>query len=130
MCQALQVSRSGYYAYFSRSESNRSKANRELLETIKEIHKKSHGIYGAPQITKNLPENQKASKGRVARLMRANGIRSKVSKKYKATTYSNHSLPVADNILNRNLRPVDLTRSGYRILRIFLQKKVGFILLV
>lgn len=101
MCQALQVSRSGYYAYYSRSESNRSKTNRELLEKIKEIHKKSHGIYGAPQITKNLPENQKASKGCVARLMKVNGIRSEVSKKYKATTYSNHTLPVADNILNR-----------------------------
>lgn len=102
MCEALQVSRSGYYAYISRSESNRSKANKKLLKAIKEIHKKSHGIYEAPQITKNLPESQKASKGRVARLMKANGIRSKVVKKYKATTYSNHNLPVADNILNRN----------------------------
>jgi transposase InsO family protein len=34
--------------------------------------------------------------------MKANGIRSKVVKKYKATTYSNHNLPVAENILNRN----------------------------
>lgn len=62
----------------------------------------SHGIYGAPQITKNLPENLKASKGRVARLMKENGIRSKVAKKYKATTYSNHNLPVAKNILNQD----------------------------
>lgn len=73
MCQTLQVSRSGYYAYFSRSESNRSMSNRELLETIKEFHKKSHGIYGAPHITKNLPENQKTSKDRVSRLMNTNG---------------------------------------------------------
>lgn len=102
MCKALQVSRSGYYAYISRSESNRSRENKKLLETIKLIYKKSHRIYGAPQITKNLPDDQKASKGRVARLMKANGIRSKVAKKYKATTYSNHNLPVADNILNRN----------------------------
>lgn len=102
MCKAFHVSRSGYYAYISRSESARSKENKKLLETIKIIHKKSHGIYGAPQITNNLPENQKASKGRVARLMKANGIRSKVAKKYKATTYSKHNLPVADNILNRN----------------------------
>jgi len=34
-------------------------------------------------------------------LMKANGIHSKVTKKYKATTNSNHNLPVADNILNR-----------------------------
>ena len=102
MCKALDVSRSGYYAYASRGESNRSRENRELLETIKVIHEKSRKIYGAPQITKNLPENQKASRGRVARIMRANGIRSKVTKKYKATTNSKHNLPVADNILNRD----------------------------
>lgn len=101
MCKALQVSRSGYYAYISRGESKRSKENRAFLETIKKIHLKSRRIYGAPQITNNLPENQRASKNRVVRLMRANGIRSKVTKKYKATTYSNHNLPVADNILNR-----------------------------
>ncbi|WP_084284791.1 IS3 family transposase [Clostridium lundense] len=78
--------------------------NKKLLETIKVVHKKSYGIYGAPQITKNLPEDQKASKGRVARLMKADGIRSKVAKKYKATTNSRHTLPVADNILNRNFK--------------------------
>ena len=90
------------YAYASRGESKRSKENWELLKTIKVIHEKSRKIYGAPQITKNLPENQKASRGRVARIMRANGIRSKVTKKYKATTNSKHNLPVADNILNQD----------------------------
>lgn len=39
---------------------------------------------------------------RTFHVVKANGIRSKVAKKYKATTYSNHNLPVADNILNRN----------------------------
>ena len=98
MCQALHVSRSGYYAYINRPESKRSIENRKLLETIKDIHTSSHRIYGSPQITKNLPPEQKASRGRVARLMRANGIRSKVVKKYKATTNSKHNLPVAENI--------------------------------
>ncbi|WP_445667543.1 transposase [Paenibacillus sp. FSL H7-0331] len=60
-----------------RPESKRSKANQELLDTIKDIHNNSRRIYGSPQITKNLPSEQKASRGRVARaLMRANGIRS------------------------------------------------------
>jgi putative transposase len=102
MCQALSVSRSGYYAHIKRPESKRSKANRELLHTIKDIHTNSRSIYGSPQITKNLPPERKASRGRVARLMRANGIRSKVVKKYKATTNSSHNLPVADNIVNQN----------------------------
>lgn len=104
MCKALQVSRSGYYAYASRGESKRTKENRKLLKPIKEIHEKSRRIYGAPQIIKNLPADQKASRGRVARLMKANGIRSKVTKKYKATTNSKHNLPVADNILNQNFK--------------------------
>ncbi|MFC5648012.1 IS3 family transposase [Paenibacillus solisilvae] len=102
MCQVLHVSRSGYYAYIRRPESRRSIANRELLDTIKEIYTNSRRIYGSPQITKNLPHDQKASRGRVARLMQAHGIRSKVVKKYKATTNSSHNLPVADNIVNQN----------------------------
>lgn len=102
MCQALHVSRSGYYAYIKRPESKRSVENRKLLDTIRNIHHASRKIYGSPQITKNLPPDQKASRGRVARLMQANGIQSKVVKKYKATTNSKHNLPVADNLLNQN----------------------------
>ena len=101
MCKAFEVSRSGYYAFATRPESNRSRENRELLKTIRNIHQANHNIYGAPQITKNLPPHQQASRGRVARLMSANGIRSKVAKKFKATTNSKHNLPVADNLLNR-----------------------------
>lgn len=102
MCQALNVSSSGYYAFVDRPESKRSKENRELLKTIVEIHEGSRRVYGAPQVTKNLPPEQKASRGRVARLLRKNGIRSKVVKKYKATTNSKHNLPVADNLVNQN----------------------------
>jgi putative transposase len=40
MCKALNVSRSGYYAYASRGESKRSKENHKLLETIKNIYEK------------------------------------------------------------------------------------------
>lgn len=104
MCQALNVSRSGYYAHTTRPESKRSKENRELLETIKAIHEESHRIYGAPQIANNLPPEKKASRGRVARIMKANGIRSKVVKKYKATTNSNHNLPVAENLVAQDFR--------------------------
>lgn len=102
MCKAFEASRSGYYAFATRPESNRSLETRELLKTIRNIHQANHNIYGAPQITKNLPPHQQASRGRVARRMRANGIRSKVAKKFEATTNSKHNLPVADNILNRD----------------------------
>jgi len=102
MCEALNVSRSRYYAYINRPESKRSQENKKLLSTIIKIHESTRKVYGAPRITKNLPDDQKSSLGRVARLMRANGIRSKTVKKYKATTNSNHNLPVAENLLQQN----------------------------
>lgn len=101
MCQALQVSRSGYYAYVKRPPSKRSIENKKLLQTIRKIYENSRRIYGSPQITNNLPAEQKASRGCVARLMQKHGIRSKVTKKYKATTNSKHNLLVAENLLNQ-----------------------------
>ncbi len=103
MCQTLQISRSGYYAFLGRPESERTKRQRHVLEMIKIIHEESHKIYGAPTITIELNKaGIPASKGMVARLMRKNGIRSKVKRKFKATTDSNHNLPVAENLLNRD----------------------------
>jgi transposase InsO family protein len=99
----MEVSRSGYYAFLKRPESRRSKRQKQVLERIRVIHKESHGIYGAPTITAELNETgMPVSRGMVARLMRKNGIRSKIRKKFKATTDSNHNLPVTENILNRD----------------------------
>ena len=103
MCQILNVSRSGYYAFLKRPESKRSKRQKMVLEKIRIIHKESHEIYGSPNITVELQNaGIPASRGMVSRLMRKNGIASKVRRKYKATTNSNHNLPVAENILNRD----------------------------
>ena len=101
MCQALQVSRSGYYAFIKRPVSIQRKRRKELLVAIQDVFYKNHRIYGAPRVAAALPEGQKASVNTVARVMRENGLRSKTTKKYKATTDSKHSLPVADNHLNR-----------------------------
>lgn len=105
MCRLLGVSRSGFYASLKRPESNRSKRQKEVLEQIKEIHQNSHSIYGSPTITRELNNKGTAvSKGMVSRLMRKNGIRSKTVKKFKVTTDSNHNLPVAENLLDRNFK--------------------------
>ena len=104
MCGELNISRSGYYAFINRPESKRSQENKKLLETIIKIQEDTRKIYGALQITKNLPEDQKSSLGRVARIMRANGIKAKTVRKYKATTNSKHILPVAENLLNQNFK--------------------------
>ena len=88
---------------FSKDLLSKSAIRRKaLLETVKKIFENNHKIYGAPRITRSLPEEQKACLGTVAKLMRENGLRSKTVRKYKATTNSKHSLPVAENILNRD----------------------------
>lgn len=106
MCQVLEVSRSGYYAWLKRPKSNRKKLNEELLERIKKIHKQSRKTYGSPRVTHTLKsQGIPCSKNRVARLTNENNIRPKTKRKFKATTNSKHNYPVADNILNRNFNP-------------------------
>lgn len=74
----------------------------KAFRKIKELFAKKHRIYGYKRIAKILPEDMKASEGRVHRLMKANGLKSKTAKKYRPqTTDSNHNMPVAENILNR-----------------------------
>lgn len=105
MCKVLGVSRSGYYAWKDRPESNRAKENKVLLKKIKESHERSRGTYGSLRITEDLKRQGIAcSKNGVAGLMKKNGIRSVVCKKYKATTNSRHNLPVAENLLNQNFK--------------------------
>jgi Transposase and inactivated derivatives len=98
----LCVSRSGYYAWENRPKSARTLENEVITEQIKSIHKKSNQSYGSRKITQKLRRKGKiVNHKRVERLMKVEGIRSKVAKKYKATTNSKHNLPVAENILNR-----------------------------
>ena len=76
MCQLLEVSRSGYYAWRSRPASRRAQDDRVLLEAIKRIHAASGGVYGAPRITAELrEEGYDCGRRRVARLMRQAGLR-------------------------------------------------------
>lgn len=70
------------------------------MEEIKKIHKESKEIYGSPSISEELKANGFAcSRRRVARIMRSNGIRSKIKRKYKVTTNSKHMHTVCPNIL-------------------------------
>lgn len=102
----LCVSRSGYYAWLRRPESQRKTEDKALSEQIKEIHKESKGEYGSPKVHQELRRRgTRCGRKRVARLMRKDGLKAKTIRKFKATTNSNHSLPVADNLLNRDFSP-------------------------
>ena len=56
MCRVLEVSTSGYYQWRERPESERSKANRELLEKIRAAYKVGRGTYGSPRVHRELRE--------------------------------------------------------------------------
>jgi transposase InsO family protein len=103
MCRVFSVSRSGYYRWRHHAESRRTFENRRLDAHIKAIFNKHKGRYGSPKITDELNDmGFPVSKNRVARRMKAAGLRSIVRRKYRATTDSKHSHPVADNLLQRN----------------------------
>jgi len=71
MCRVLRVHRSGYYAWLSRPESDRSKEDNRLLGQIRESYEASGGVYGSPRVFKDLRENGECcGENRIARIMR------------------------------------------------------------
>ena len=103
MCRVLKVSRSGYYASRRRPESERIREDRRLLVKVAESHRASRATYGSPRVHQDLrADDETLGRGRVARLMRQAGLRSKRRRHYRVTTQSNHSHPVAHNVLARD----------------------------
>lgn len=103
MCDVLDVSTSGYYAWRDRPPSQRDRENQDLLARIREIHEASRRTYGSPRIHAELREQGiKCNIKRVERLMRKNDIRAKQVKRYRTTTDSDHSMPVAPNRLDQD----------------------------
>lgn len=104
LCSALDVSPSGYYAWRSRPVSARQRSDEALSSRIVEIHSKSRGTYGGPRIHAELQsQGETVSRHRVARLMRAEGLVVRRKRRFvPKTTDSNHALPVAPNLLDRN----------------------------
>ncbi len=88
MCRVLGVSTSGYYAWLNRDLSNRAQEDAKLMILIQDIHKKSHGTYGAPRIHAELREDHGVCLGkkRVARLMREAGLQGVSRRKFVTTT--------------------------------------------
>ena len=103
MCAALNVSRSGYYAWRERQQQGASRQNQALLEHIQRIHKQSRGTYGSPRVWAQLKaEGFEVNRKRVARLMRLKGIVGRRKQRKVRTTNSNPNHPVAPNLLNRD----------------------------
>jgi len=101
-CALLGVSRSGYYAAQRRPASARGLANQQLVVEIRRIHREVDRTYGSPRMQPELVGAGFAcGRHRVARLMRAAGIRAKQPNQYCVTTDSRHRFAIAPNHLDR-----------------------------
>ena len=103
MCELLNVSRSGYYAWRTRPESPRVKRDRELMPEIKRIHAQSKGVYGSPKIHAELiDEGHCVGRHKVAQLMRLERLRGCPKRRYRITTQRDPAHSVAKNLLKGN----------------------------
>ncbi|MBC3935568.1 IS3 family transposase [Undibacterium sp. CY7W] len=106
MCRVFGVSRSGYYAWAKGTLSPRAQADERLKVAIKAVHTQSRETYGPLRMQPELAEQGfEAGRDRIARLRRELDLRCKQKRKFKATTNSNHDLPVADNLLKQKFVP-------------------------
>jgi transposase InsO family protein len=143
LCRCLAVSRSGYYAWRRRGTSERSREDAQLGIAIAASHAESRRTYGSPRVLRDLrDQGRRVSRKRVARLMRERGLVARQRRRFKATTDSKHSYPVAANVLMRSFRVeapntawvTDITyvatREGWLylavILDLFSRRVVGF----
>jgi transposase InsO family protein len=107
MCQVLEVTSSGYYAWRRRQShgcGRRQAENAQLVAEMGRIAAEMNGCYGSPRMHAELVERGfRCNHKRVERLMRQHGIHAMHSKRRRrvVTTQSNHSLPVVANVLNR-----------------------------
>ena len=102
MAEVLTISRSRYYSWLKSPPSEHERRDQELVDIIKQIFREKRGVYGSPRIHKELKsQDQRCSRKRVARIMRENGLRALQKRRFKVTTDSGHTHPVAPNLVKR-----------------------------
>jgi len=101
-CQVLGVSKSGFYDWRSRPESDRQREDKRLVEQLKQCFIESQRTYGVRRLTEDLNElGEVINHKRVARLKQEYSIYPKQHKKFVVTTDSTHGKAVANNRLDR-----------------------------
>jgi putative transposase len=106
LCSVLGVSRAGYYAWKDRPPSPRAMRDAQLSEQIAEIHDESQGAYGWPRIHAELRHRGvRASRKRVARLMRRAGLSGMVRRRKGRTTIRVPGVATAPDLVRRDFAP-------------------------
>lgn len=106
LCRVAGISPSRYYQLGKKVVSTRAAEDAELEREIQEIYEEGRGNYGSPRVHDELGKRGfNLSRKRVIRLMHRLGLKAKTAKKFKATTDSRHTLPIAPNLLQRDFRP-------------------------
>jgi len=112
LCETLAVSPAGYYAWRDRPASAHEQRRATLLVEIRAVHAEAKARYGSPRIHAELvARDRPCCVNTVAKLMRDQGIAAKTARKFRCTTDSNHDLPVADNLLDRQFDPASPNES-------------------
>lgn len=104
MAEVLKVTVGGYYSWLKRLYKEDDSPKIKIKEIVRKVFLESNCVYGSRKIAKVIIHDYgiTVNHKRVAAIMQKENIISKSSRKYKATKNSKHSLPVADNILNRD----------------------------
>ena len=103
MCRVLGISPSGYYAWLGRKPSARAKRDEELKRKIRHFHAESRGTYGRPRIHADLVEDgERISPKRVARLMKAEGLKGVCRRRRVWTTVRNGDQRPAPDLVERD----------------------------
>src|SRR3990172_766467 len=101
----MSVSASGYYAWLDRPLSKRAREEMRLELEIRAADKRTRQTYGPERLQHDLAEHGvRVGIFRIKRIRKKLGIRCKQKRKFKATTDSRHSLPVAENLLGQEFK--------------------------
>jgi putative transposase len=102
LCRLLEVTTSGYYAWVKRPRPNRQREETRLELEIRAAHKRTRQTYGPERLQRDLSDNGVVvGVHRIKRIRRKLGLRCRQKRKFKVTTDSRHSLPVAGNLLSQ-----------------------------
>lgn len=102
MCKCAEVGRASYYKWLNRSETERDKENKVILDNIIKLYSEVKGIYGYRRITLNINKilNANYNHKRIYRLMKSVKLAAVIRRRKKRYIQSTPQI-TAENLLNR-----------------------------